>query len=80
MIRDGMRIVSAPVACPHNAHALLCLVEEERIADGRIPRLYYDVLQIVIANGDQARAKIFTEKAYTVRVILKAKIARNRLD
>jgi len=47
---------------------------------GRIPRLYYDVLQIVIANGDQARAKIFTEKAYTVRVILKAKIARNRLD
>jgi len=66
-----MRIVSAPVVCLHNAHALLGLLEEERIADGRIPRLYYDALQIVIANGDQARAKIFTEKTYTARVILK---------
>jgi len=66
-----MRIVSTPVACPHNAHELLRLVEEECIADRRIPRLFYDALQIVIANGDQVRAKIFTEKAYTARIILK---------
>jgi hypothetical protein len=71
MIGGGMRIASAPVVCLHNVHALLGLLEEERIADGRIPRLCYDALQIVIANGDQAGAKIFTEKAYTARVILK---------
>jgi hypothetical protein len=41
------------------------------MADGRIPRLYSGALQIVIANRDQTRAKIFVEKAYTVRVILK---------
>ena len=57
MIRDGMRVASTPVACLHNAHALLRLLEEEHIADGRIPKLDYDALRIVIANGDQARAK-----------------------
>src|SRR4051794_9291507 len=35
-VRDGMRIVSAPVACLHNAHALLRRLEEEHIADGMI--------------------------------------------
>jgi hypothetical protein len=53
MIKDGMHIVSAPVACLHNVHALLGLPEEEHIADGKILRLYYDALQIVIANGDR---------------------------
>jgi len=48
----------------------LRLQEEERIADARISRLYYDVLQIVIANGDQARAKVFAESAFAVWVIL----------
>ena len=52
-----MRIVSAPVVCLHNAHALLGLLEEERIADGRIPRLYYNALQIVIANGGSSESK-----------------------
>ena len=70
MIGDGRRIVFAPVACLHDAHTLLRLLEEEHVADGRIPRLYYDALQIVIANGDQARAKVFAEKAYAARVIL----------
>ena len=58
MIRDGMRVASTPVACLHNVYALLRLLEEEHIADGRIPRLYYDAPQIVIVNGDQARAKM----------------------
>ena len=69
-IGNGMRIDSAPLPCLHDAHALLRLLEEERIADARIPRLYYDALQIVIANGDQARAKVFAERAYAARVIL----------
>ena len=57
MIRDERRIVFTPVVCLHDVHALLRLLEEEHIADGRIPKLDYDALQIVIANGDQARAK-----------------------
>jgi hypothetical protein len=65
-----MRIDSAPMACLHDAYALLRLLEEERVADARIPRLYYDALQIVIANGDEARAKVFAERAYAMRVIL----------
>ena len=69
LIGDGMRIVSTPVACLYNAHALLRLLEEEGIADSRIPRLYYDALQIVIANGDQARARVFAQRAYAARVV-----------
>ena len=57
MIKDGMHIVSAPVACLHNVHALLRLPEEEHIADGRILRLYYDALQIVIANRGSGESK-----------------------
>jgi hypothetical protein len=59
LTRDGMRIVSAPVARLHNAHALLHLLEEEYIVDGEIPRLYYDALQIVIANGGSGESKGF---------------------
>jgi hypothetical protein len=70
LIGDGTGIVLTPLACLHDAHALLRLLEEERVADARIPRLYYDALQIVIANGDQARAKAFAERAYAARVVL----------
>jgi hypothetical protein len=57
MVGDGTRIVSASVACLHDAYALLRL-EGERTVDARILRLYYDVLQIAVANGDQAKAKV----------------------
>lgn len=70
LIGDGMRIISTPIACLHDAYTLLQLLKEERVADARIPRLYYDALQIAIANGDQARAKAFAERAYAARVIL----------
>ncbi|RDL31902.1 uncharacterized protein BP5553_09304 [Venustampulla echinocandica] len=69
-IGDGMRITSTPIACLHDAYRLLQLLEDERVADARIPRLYYDALQIAIANGDQARAKTFAERAYAARVVL----------
>lgn len=70
LIGDGTSIVSTPLACLHDAHALLRLLEEERVVDARIPRLYYDALQIVIANGDEARAKAFARRAYAARVFL----------
>src|SRR5271170_7035561 len=59
LIGDGTGIVSTSVACLHDAHALLRLLEEEGVADARIPIPYFDALQIVIANGDRARAKAF---------------------
>ena len=70
LIGDGMRITCTPLACLHDAHTLLRLLKEERITDARIARLYYDALQIAIANGDQARAKVFAERAHAARVVL----------
>ncbi|KAI9752906.1 MAG: hypothetical protein M4579_005424 [Chaenotheca gracillima] len=70
LIGDGGRITSTPLACLREAHALLRLLEQAHIADARIPRLYYDVLQIAIANGDQARAKVFAERACAARTVL----------
>jgi hypothetical protein len=53
-----------------DAHALLLLLEEEGTADARIPRLCYDALQITVANGHQARTKVFAERAHAARVVL----------
>ncbi|KXH60739.1 hypothetical protein CSAL01_09364 [Colletotrichum salicis] len=69
-IGDGIRIVSTPLACLRMAHEMKLLMEEEGIADARIPRLYYDAFQIVIANGDEARARIFAERASVERLIM----------
>jgi hypothetical protein len=67
IIGDG---VSTPLACFRNASKLLQLLQEEGIVDARVPRLYYDALQITIANGDQARAKVFGARAHAERVVL----------
>lgn len=69
-IGDGIRIVSTPLACLRMAHEMKLLMEEEGIADARIPRLYYDAIQIVIANGDEARARVFAERASVERLIM----------
>lgn len=42
----------------------------EGIVDAIIPRIYYDALQFVIANGDQARARVFFATAHAKRVVL----------
>lgn len=56
-----MRIISTPLVClrDSDAHELLRLLGEEDIIDARVPRLYYDAFQVAIANGDQARARVF---------------------
>lgn len=69
-IGDGLRIISTPVACLRDAHELLRLLGEEGAADSRIPRLYYDAFQVAIANGDQARARVFAQRAHAAWVIL----------
>ncbi|KAJ4286555.1 hypothetical protein N0V90_013255 [Kalmusia sp. IMI 367209] len=70
VIGNGISIVTSPTTCLYHAHRVLELLQEEHIEDARIPRLYYDAMQIAIANGDQARAKVFAKRAYAARVIL----------
>jgi hypothetical protein len=64
------RILCSPLACLHDAHRLMQLLQQEGTVDASVPRLYYDAFQIVIANGDQARARVFAERACAMRVIL----------
>jgi hypothetical protein len=70
IIGDGVGIVTTPMAYLHHVYTIVRLLEEEHIADARVPRAYYDALQITIAHGDQARAKVFAERAYAARVVV----------
>lgn len=54
----------------HYAHTMATLLDQEGIRDASVPRLYYDAFQIAASYGDEARAKAFAERAYTVRVDL----------
>lgn len=69
-IGDGLGIVSTPLACLGAVRSLLKLLEEEGIADASVARAYYDAFQIAIANGDQARARVFAQRAKELRAIL----------
>lgn len=51
-------------------YKMLRLFEEEDILDARLVRAYDDAFAAAIENGDEARAKIFAEKAYAIRVII----------
>jgi SET domain len=68
LIGDGSRLFSNPDRCLEDVHTLLKLLEVENITDARVPRAYYDALQIAIAHGDQARAKVFAQRAYEARL------------
>ena len=49
---------------------MLSQLQQEGIVHARVPRLYYDAFQILIANGDQARASVFAEGAHAMRIVL----------
>jgi len=68
LIGDESRLFSNPDRCLEDVHTLLALLEAENITDARVPRAYYDALQIAIAHGDQARAKVFAQRAYEARL------------
>ncbi|EAS34062.1 uncharacterized protein CIMG_05086 [Coccidioides immitis RS] len=70
MLGNGRRIMSKPLDCLHDAHTILRMLNEEGIVGSRISRVYNDALQISIAHSDQARAKVFAQRAHDVRVIL----------
>jgi hypothetical protein len=56
---DGSRLLSDPAECLEDVHTLLKLLKAENITDA---------LQIAIGHGDQARAKVFAQKAYDARL------------
>ena len=66
-IGDGFHLMSQPRQHLQWVHSLLLLLDAENISDARLPRAYYDAFQTVIAQGDQARAKVFAERAYEAR-------------
>lgn len=68
LLGDGSRLLSNPERCLEDVHTLLTLLEAENITDARLPRAYYDAFQIAIAHGDQARAKVFAQRAYEARL------------
>ncbi|KAG9237930.1 hypothetical protein BJ875DRAFT_452458 [Amylocarpus encephaloides] len=71
VIGDGLRLMSKPEDCLADCHSLLGIleVEYERCDTIHTARLYYDAFQIAITHGDQARARVFGERAHRVRVI-----------
>lgn len=70
LIGDGARMTVLPLDSLHDIRKLLQLCEEEHLEDASVPRAYYDAFQIAIYNGDEARARLFADRACKSRVIL----------
>ena len=68
MIGDGVHMMMQPHTHLQWVRSLLQLLDAEQISDARLPRIYYDAFQTVIAQGDCARAKVFAERAYVGRL------------
>ncbi|CAM6096835.1 unnamed protein product [Calypogeia fissa] len=68
LIGDASRLLYSPHKCLEDAYTLFTLLEAENITNARVASLYYDAFQIVICCGDLARAKVFAERAYDVRL------------
>jgi hypothetical protein len=69
-IGDPFRMMNNPQASLQDCYSLLQLLEQEYdgCISSPIARVYYDAFQISIAHGDEARGRIFAERAYKARV------------
>ncbi|KAH8703446.1 hypothetical protein BGW36DRAFT_354868 [Talaromyces proteolyticus] len=69
-IGDPFRMMTSPYESLWDCYSLLRILEQEFDSHpgALVARLYYDAFQICIAHKDQARASIFAERAYKVRV------------
>ncbi|EEH49620.1 uncharacterized protein PADG_05699 [Paracoccidioides brasiliensis Pb18] len=70
VLGSGRRLMSKPDDCLQDAYTLFRMLVDEGIAGSRIARVYNDALQITIAHGDRARAKVFAQRAYEGRLLL----------
>ena len=60
-IGDARRVRYRPEQALADCHELLEIYKKEQIMDLRIPRLYYDALQICGMHSDQARVSAFAQ-------------------
>lgn len=67
LIGNETQAVRAPLQALQRIHKLLKLCEEEGLADGDVPRAYYDAFQLAVFNSDLARASIFANRAAVTR-------------
>lgn len=69
-IKSPMVHLLEPLTTLHNVERNLRLMIKEGIADVSISRAYSDAFQVAISHGDQARAKIFADRALDSRIIV----------
>jgi hypothetical protein len=69
--RDGlMRILSAPLRILRYVDQQIRLYNKQGPDDAGLPKAFFDAAQILIANGDLARARIFAERAVLGWIVL----------
>ncbi|TID12727.1 hypothetical protein E2P81_ATG10114 [Venturia nashicola] len=68
-IGNPKRVKNSPNFALADCHALLKLYNEEKIADNRLQRLYYDAFQICVLHSDQARARVFAKRCAESRAV-----------
>lgn len=70
MIGNPFTMMNSPQKSLAACHDLLRVLDKEYggVVISLLARLYYDAFQISVAHGDQARASVFAERAYTARV------------
>lgn len=70
-IGNPLRMANSPKQSLGDCRSLMQLLNEEYAGCPGllIARLYYDAFQISISHGDQARASVFAERAYKIRVV-----------
>ncbi|KAJ4168815.1 hypothetical protein NW754_010745 [Fusarium falciforme] len=62
-VTSTMAHVLNPLDNLHKVHKMLSLMINEGIRDVSIPKAYYDAFLTAISHGDQARAKVFADRA-----------------
>ncbi|KAI1387324.1 SET domain-containing protein [Hypoxylon trugodes] len=70
-IGDPVTFAGSPNTILESCRTLLHLAEEEYegYPGAILARLFYDAFQVCIANGDQARARTFAQRAYEARLV-----------
>ncbi|KAK4451302.1 hypothetical protein QBC34DRAFT_378629 [Podospora aff. communis PSN243] len=67
-VYDWAKIIKPPLACLRKDREMLMLLEEEKLYGFSVARVYSNAVNVVIAHGDQARARVFAERWRAVKV------------
>ncbi|KAI9809216.1 MAG: hypothetical protein M1825_002507 [Sarcosagium campestre] len=66
----GKMMLVDPLGSLRILHTLHLKLKEDRQVDASIARVYEAAFEVTVANGDQARAKVFAERAHAHRAII----------